>query len=188
MQYEGRTFKEGEAASTAVLKFIRRAIGFGNIGRGEYIGHIGRIEWALALFVFAGTLLSGCTLAAIGEAGRSNLSDNDNQETIVSDNELKAGGRAVFLGADKEELCVRFVDVQTGEHYELDYDAKTAFEDSYGGIMVVDEFQIGDVVDLIVSVHSGIINSMKLSGDTFSLSGIGEYTINQNKGVFSADG
>ena len=109
---------------------------------------------------------------------------------IVSDNELKASGTVVIVDIDRKEKKIRFRDPVTDEEYVLNYVNSTVYEDPYGNPMVSDQLKTGDIVDILVSVHSSDLSYVKQNHDeaAFSLSDITDYDISVNKGIFSYDG
>ncbi len=106
---------------------------------------------------------------------------------IVSDNELKAEGTVVILDIDLQKKMLRLRDPESGEEYVLKLGDSTIYEDRYGNPMVAKQLRVGDVVDILVSVHSSLLKSVKEnnSEDYFSLSDITDYDISVKKGIFS---
>ncbi len=114
----------------------------------------------------------------------------DESKAIVSDNDLKAEGTVIIVDINKKEKKIRFRDPVSNEEYVLNYTGSTVYEDPYGNPMVVDQLKIGDIVDILVSVHSSNLSSVKQNHDegAFSLTDITDYDISINKGIFSYDG
>ncbi len=110
--------------------------------------------------------------------------------TIVSDNDLKAEGTVIILDIDRKNKKIRFRDPASDEEYVLNYVDSTIYEDAYGNPMVADQLKIGDIVDILVSVHSSNLTSVKQNHDegAFSFYDITDYDISVNKGIFSYDG
>ncbi len=112
----------------------------------------------------------------------------ENAENVIAENEMKAEGTVIVLGIDKGKGEIRFKEPESGDEYVLNIAASTVYEDSYGNPMVVDQLMPGDIVDIVVSVHSSALASVKKNENTFELPGITDYDISVNKRIFSYDG
>ena len=118
----------------------------------------------------------------------STESPTEEVKPTVSDDDLKAAGTAVVLHVDEASSSIVLASVDTGEEYSLSYNGLTDFTDQYGEVKIPRQFTIGTVVDLVVSVHSSIIQSVQMKPDTFMLENITGYDINEYRGVFSYEG
>ncbi len=107
-----------------------------------------------------------------------------------SDEEMKARGTVVILKVDKKNSRLRVRDPETDEEYELNMAGNTIYEDNAGNPMVADQLRAGDIVDILVSVHSSDLSYVKENKDSdiFEFRDITDYDISLNKGVFSYDG
>ncbi len=137
---------------------------------------------SLAAFLAYGYVNSQKTAEDVSDA-----EDIDNKENIVAENEMKAEGTVTILGIDKGKDEIRFMEPESGDEYVLNISGSTVYEDSYGNPMVVDQLMPGDIVDIVVSVHSSALASVKKNADTFEFPGITDYDISVNKKIFSYD-
>ncbi|MCR5025676.1 MAG: PEGA domain-containing protein [Lachnospiraceae bacterium] len=137
---------------------------------------------SLAAFLAYGYVNSQKTAEDVSDA-----EDIDNKENIVAENEMKAEGTVTILGIDKGKGEIRFIEPESGDEYVLNTSGSTVYEDSYGNPMVVDQLMPGDIVDIVVSVHSSALSSVKKNADTFEFPGITDYDISVNKKIFSYD-
>ena len=108
--------------------------------------------------------------------------------TAAGDEDLKAGGTAVILQVDENRQKIIFEAIDTSEQYELSYDGKTLMFDEYGAAQVPAELRVGDIVDIVVSIHSGVLTEVNGTKGTFCVQDLTDYEINLNRGVFSTDG
>ena len=107
---------------------------------------------------------------------------------VAAENEMKAEGTVTVLKVDKKKGEIRFKEPETGDEYKLNIADSTVYEDSYGNPMVVDQLLPGDIVDIVVSVHSSALASVKKNKDAFELPNITDYDISVNKNIFTYDG
>ncbi len=108
----------------------------------------------------------------------------------ASDSDLVAEGTVIVINIDREGNTIRFRDPETGDEYLLNATDSTVYEDLKGSPMVMEQLKIGDIVDILVSVHSSNLRSVKRNDDSeaFEFPDVTDYSINQNKGVFTLDG
>ena len=108
----------------------------------------------------------------------------------ASDSDLMAEGTVIVVNIDRNAHTIRFRDPETGEEYVLNATDSTVYEDLKGSPMVMEQLKIGDIVDILVSVHSSNLRSVKRNDDSeaFEFPDVTEYSINQNKGVLTLDG
>ena len=108
----------------------------------------------------------------------------------VSDNDLLAEGTVIILNTDLDNKTIRFRDPESGDEYMLNFTDSTVYTDLKGRPLVAEQLSPGDIVDIIVSVHSSNLRSVKRNEDpeAFELADITDFTINENKGVFSVAG
>ncbi|MBO6149105.1 MAG: PEGA domain-containing protein, partial [Lachnospiraceae bacterium] len=141
---------------------------------------------ALLLITTALFLLSGCGSQGKAEPVMEEAASLSAE--AAPDEDMKAGGTAVVISRDLNNGRIDFAAVESGERYSLLFNRKTVFTDAYGAAMVAEELQAGDIVDLVVSVHSRLLSEVKERGDAFFEPGIRDYDININRGVFSTGG
>ncbi len=109
--------------------------------------------------------------------------------SIVSDSDLMAEGTVIIIDIDKEGRTIRFRDPTLGDEYVLNATDSTVYEDLKGNPMVMEQLKTGDIVDILVSVHSSNLRSVKRNEDSeaFEFPDITDYNINLNKGVFTIE-
>ncbi|MCR4891905.1 MAG: PEGA domain-containing protein [Lachnospiraceae bacterium] len=103
----------------------------------------------------------------------------------LSENDSKAAGRAVLISVNSLESRLHLSDIETADQYQFSYDEKTVFTDAYGAAMVAEELQQGDIVDVVLSVHSRVLTQVTGCQEVFTVPDISDFDINLNKGVFS---
>ncbi len=113
------------------------------------------------------------------------------EETVgpspASDTALNAEGTVIILQVDSEAGTIRFKDPKTGDEYVLNATGSTIYEDLKGTPMVMEQLIPGDIVDIVASVHSSNLKSVKLNEDPefFEFRDITDYSISTKKGVFT---
>ncbi|MCR5526571.1 MAG: PEGA domain-containing protein [Lachnospiraceae bacterium] len=134
--------------------------------------------------------MAGCASTAQTDlqAAQTSSSEPSMVGVTVSEDDLKAEGTAVVLAVDEKNSSIKFVSIENGGEYSLAYDSLTEFADSYGEVKVPSQFEAGDVVDLIVSVHSKVIQKMNIKPGIFVIENATDYEINVNRGVLTCQG
>ena len=150
------------------------------------------------LFLSLLTVIAVAAFAAIGYLNKNKqpkeaeapATEAPDKEELVSDNELKAEGTVILIDMDTKGKKLRFRDPVSAEEYVLYFGTSTVYEDAYGNPLVVKQLKIGDIVDIVVSVHSSLLTSVKenSSDEYFSLSGITDYDISEKRGIISCNG
>ncbi len=137
------------------------------------------------------TLLIALLLTACANTGgkkeAASTEEASTEETVKMD-DLKAEGTAVVLSVEEEEKKIHFSSVETGEAYSFSYNGLTEFTDSYGEVKVPSQYKIGDIVDIVISAHSKILNSVRLKAGIFKIEDMEDYKIDLNRGVLSHGG
>ena len=127
-------------------------------------------------------------LSACGQEKNQAYNMAPSEETdSISEGSLEAQDTAIYLGTDAAASKVSLKSTDSGMEYELVYDDLTAFSDRYGQIYVLEQYVPGEIVNVTLSVHSRKLLSMCVDGDSFERSGIDNFDLNMNRGVFSAD-
>ena len=87
---------------------------------------------------------------------------------------------AVITAIDTENKSITFLNHTTGRRYTLNYDGASCFYDKYGSSRVVDQFALGDVVDLTFLKAKKLINTLTESTSIFSYDSINDYSLNED--------
>lgn len=143
---------------------------------------------AIAVISLAAFLAYGFMNSKKAAEGPAEAETVDNGDGVAAESDMKAEGTVTILGIDKGKGEIRFAEPESGDEYVLNIADSTVYEDSYGNPMVVDQLMPGDIVDIVVSVHSSALASVKKNENAFELPGITDYDISVNKKIFSYDG
>ncbi len=144
---------------------------------------------ALGMAICLGLLLiSGCTfgLPGKGEEAAEEMDALPAKES-VSEKDLQGTVTAVLLSVDEAGGKIRFANTSNGKRYELKLDSSTDYYNSFGDVMVGDQFEMGDIAEITASLHSGVVKTVCLV-DSFYYSGIRNYEYSLNKGIFTVEG
>lgn len=109
----------------------------------------------------------------------------DTSENIADESELKATDTAVVVYVDEENNEIILQTNSTNQRYEVNYDGTTEFYDKYGQSLSAVQIKPGDIVDIIVSIHSKTLQKVMINENSFERTGIESHTINLNKNMFS---
>lgn len=140
----------------------------------------------LVITMLFALLLTACS-SARAETTTTEASESQATEAVNMD-DLKAQGTAVVLSVDEGEKQIHFSSIDTGEAYSFSYNGLTEFTDSYGEVKVPSQFTIGEIVDIVVSTHSKILNSVQLKAGIFKIENMKDYELDLNRGVLTHDG
>lgn len=135
--------------------------------------------FSLCLVVFL--CLSGC--------GYNRNNGSTQEMTQLSDDsldkDLKASDRAIVIRMNTSKQMMTFQTISSGARYDLNYTGTTDFADKYGQAISAEQLSLGEIVDVVLSLHSKTLVSLQIAGDTFTLSGVESYSYNQNKQMLS---
>ena len=148
----------------------------------------GKRNFGIVVTLILCLLMTACA----GKSAESGTADavvsDEKAEAAVEVDNLKAEGTAVVIDVEEDENIIHFSSVESGEAYSFSYNGLTEFTDSYGEVKVPGQFKIGDIVDIVVSAHSKILNSVSLKAGTFRIDNMEDYDIDLNRGVLSYGG
>lgn len=85
---------------------------------------------------------------------------------------------AVLVGRNDMENTLTFLNLELGKRYTLSMDGTTRMYDRYGQIMSLDQFVLGDVVDVMFLKSKKHLTSMQLSSSAWSYSDVVNYELN----------
>ena len=109
-------------------------------------------------------------------------------EEIVSLDELKATDMVVLMGNDAESKTLSVRHVGTSEDYELSYDATVPFTNKYGDTITPSELTNGEILNIVYSKHSKQVMSVRISDETWTMSDIIDYSIEDNRKIITIMG
>ncbi len=111
-------------------------------------------------------------------------SSSDKQDEDAMD-ALEVEDTAVVISLDSEAKQIVLQNSAGSKRYELTYDGRTEFFDSFDQPIAGFQVNSGDIVNVRMSVHSGYLKSLKLSPDIFTLRNVSRYTFDLNKHMLS---
>lgn len=105
-------------------------------------------------------------------------------EDLAERDSLTARDTAVLISWNQAERKIRLQTAANGKSYEAFYDELTEFSDRYGKATVPELFEPGMITEVLLSVHSKTLVSLRQSPDSFILRDVQKYSINKNRGIF----
>lgn len=109
-------------------------------------------------------------------------------EEIVSLDDLQATDTVVLLKKDPAEMKLQVRHLGGMDDYELTYDGTVPFLNKYGNSITAAEIANGEVLDVVYSKHSGKINSVRISGQTWTMTNMTDYEIDSNRKIMTIMG
>lgn len=129
-------------------------------------------------------LCAGCSGAAVqttvpvekpeGRAGQE-----------IDEEDLKASDTAVLIRVNPVRRTMTFQTVGNGARYDLNYTGTTELYDKYGQALSAAQLKPGEIAELILSVHSKTLSSLKLSPDAFVLQDVERHDFDEKKGIMT---
>lgn len=100
-------------------------------------------------------------------------------EEIVTDEELKYETVGILVGKNLEKELLTFQDLESDKQVSYAFNGTTKFLGKHGNSLSLDQLELGEIVDISYSVHSGIIDKLQISGDVWTQSGVTKFEINE---------
>ena len=88
---------------------------------------------------------------------------------------------AVFLSKNEEEKTLTFFNIEKGKNYTLKYDGTTNFYDKYDEALALSQVKEGTIVDVTFRKNSKKLNTLQVSKEAWSNTGVNRFEINQGK-------
>ncbi len=109
-------------------------------------------------------------------------------EEVVSLDELKTSDTVVVLGKDETSKKLKVRHLGSTEDYELTYDGSVSFLNRFGTAISVSEIANGEILDVVYSKHSGKVNSVQVSTQTWTMTGMNDFVIDNNRKIITIMG
>lgn len=109
-------------------------------------------------------------------------------EEVVSLDDLQTSDTAILLEKKEDEKKLRLRHLGNVEDYELSYDGQVPFLNKYGNAITLSEIQNGEILDVIYSKHSGKLNSVQVSDQTWTMTGMLDYEIDSRRKIITIMG
>lgn len=90
---------------------------------------------------------------------------------------------AIVIFCDTEEKILNFQSVMSGERYALHYTGTTKIADRYGEAMSMAQLQLGEVVDIVYSVHAKNVQTIQVSSETWTYADISKFSFDEEKNI-----
>jgi len=122
----------------------------------------------------------------------TDLNNASKQEEITQedsiDEKLIKEDTAIVIYCNKDENILNFQSIPSGERYALRTSGTTDLSDQYGEILSLEQVPIGEIVDVVYSVHNKTIKSIQISSNTWTYSDISKFSFdNERKSMIVGD-
>ncbi len=87
----------------------------------------------------------------------------------------------ILLAKDTKEKNLRLRLVTGGREQELSYDGRTAVLGRYGDSLSMEQLEAGEILDIVYSTHSRRLNTIQISGNTWTNTGVTKFSVNEKK-------
>lgn len=88
---------------------------------------------------------------------------------------------AVFLSKNEEEKTLTFFNLEKARNYTLNYDGTTSFYDKYDEALALSQVKEGTIVDVTFLKNSKKLNTLQVSKEAWTNSGVSRVDINEGK-------
>lgn len=85
---------------------------------------------------------------------------------------------AILVDRDAKENTLTFLNLELGRRYTLSMDGTTRMYDKYGQSMSVEQFAVGDIVDITFLKSKKHLTGMSMSAAAWSYPGVSNYELN----------
>lgn len=89
---------------------------------------------------------------------------------------------AILVGRDDKENTLTFLNLELGKRYTLSLNGTTRMYDKYGQALSLEQFEIGDIVDVTFLKSKKHLTSMQLSASAWSYTDVTRYELNTIRG------
>lgn len=119
----------------------------------------------------------------------TDLNNTPKQEEIAQENsideKLIKEDTAIVIYSNKDEKILNFQSIPSGERYALHISGTTDLSDQYGEVLSLEQVSIGEIVDVVYSVHNKTIRSIQVSSNTWTYSDISNFSFDHNRKAMS---
>ena len=105
----------------------------------------------------------------------------DNTEDIVDLNELSYECTGTLINKDSDNGTITIQPVEGGDDFLLKYDGTTKFLAKHGNGITVGQLNLGEIVDVTYSVHSGKLKSVQISDKAWTMTDVTKFEIDEKK-------
>ncbi len=119
---------------------------------------------------------------------KQTLTETPETEEVVSLDELKTTDTVVLLSHNLTDKKLKVRHLGSLEDYELSYDATVPFTNKYNATITPSELKNGEVLDVVYSKHSGKMDSVRISSQTWTMTNMTDYEIDANRKMMTIMG
>lgn len=131
------------------------------------------------------TLLGGYVLTKSVKKETAEVTQTSNNAdtgfVVAEAGSYDSADTAVVVEKNAEEATITFQNMQLGKQYTLTYNGATKISDKYDESMSMAQIMEGDIVDITFLKEKKRLNSIRLSGESWQLTDISRYDINELK-------
>ena len=150
----------------------------------EKSGIRNKIKNAGAVFAAIMTIVSA---TACGLPFQDDLSSAENAQTperadtgfvLTGPDSFDSADTAILTGRDEKENTLTFLNLDLGRRYTLSVNGTTRLYDKYGNGLSMEQFRIGDIVDVTFLKSQKHLTTMQLSASAWSYTDVSRYELN----------
>lgn len=109
-------------------------------------------------------------------------------EELVSLDDLIATDTVLLAGKDLTAKKLTIRPLGDRAEYELIYDGTVPFTNKYGNAITVEEIPAGEILEITYSKHSGVIRSVQVSDENWTLEDVTDFEVNEKKKMITLMG
>lgn len=128
-------------------------------------------------------LCTGCSFTAMQTSVP--IEDETMAGQEIEEEDLKASDTAILIRKDIANSRLTFQTVGNGAKYDLTYTGTTEFYDKYGQALAAAQLTPGEIVELVLSVHSKTLQTLSLCADAFVMQDVERHDFNERKGIMT---
>lgn len=145
-----------------------------------------RIKKYISSFVFTMVFLTMLIVAGCGYENYKIETPETEKKEEINYNIMLPGtydskDTAVFLSKNEEEKTLTFFNLDLAKKYTLNYDGTTNFYDKYDEALALSQVKEGTIVDITFLKNPKKLNTLQVSKEAWSNTGVNRFEINQGK-------
>lgn len=132
------------------------------------------------LGIFSVFFVCGCAY----NNNKSETSSTENKEinySILLPGTYDSKDTAIFIAKNEEEKTLTFFNLEKSRNYTLTYDGTTFFYDKYNESLALSQVKEGAIVDITFLKNSKKLNTLQVSKESWSNTGVSRFEINESK-------
>lgn len=107
----------------------------------------------------------------------------EDESTLVSDEDIKRESVVILVQKNQDENKLAFNSLDSTKRIELMYDGSTEVLGKHGNSLSIDQLKLGEILNVTYSLHSGVIDILQISDETWTQTDVTRFEIDSMSGT-----